>query len=83
MRIVVVFPAPFGPRKPTIWPFWTSNEIWSTAVVCAYFFVSPLTVIIRILFETDAYELEYGSHSRRFTLRGMILRMLLPHVNAS
>ena len=21
MRMVVVFPAPFGPRKPTIWPF--------------------------------------------------------------
>src|ERR1700687_2960787 len=56
MRIVVVFPAPFGPRNPTIWPCLTSNEIWSTAVVCAYFFVSPLTVIIRILFETDAYE---------------------------
>jgi hypothetical protein len=57
MRIVVVFPAPFGPRNPTIWPFWTSNEIWSTATVCAYRFVSPFTVIIRILFETDAYEI--------------------------
>src|SRR5579863_4219740 len=56
MRIVVVFPAPFGPRNPTIWPCLTSNEIWSTAVVCAYFFVSPFTVIIRILFKTDAYE---------------------------
>src|SRR5579872_733942 len=56
MRIVVVLPAPLGPRKPTIWPFCTSNEIWSTAVVCAYFFVSALTLIIRILFETDAYE---------------------------
>src|SRR5579871_354866 len=56
IRIVVVLPAPLGPRKPTIWPFWTSNEIWSTAVVCAYFFVSAFTLIIRILFETDAYE---------------------------
>ena len=54
MRIVVVLPAPLGPRNPTIWPRWTSNEIWSTAVVCAYLFVSPFTVIIRILFETDA-----------------------------
>jgi len=27
MRIVVVLPAPFGPRKPTIWPFWTSKEM--------------------------------------------------------
>jgi hypothetical protein len=26
--------------------------------VCAYFFVSPLTVIIRILFETDAYKIK-------------------------
>ena len=51
MRMVVVLPAPFGPRKPTIWPFWTSNEIWSTAVLWAYLFVSPLTVIIGILFE--------------------------------
>ena len=58
MRMVVVFPAPFGPRKPTICPLCTSNEIWSTAVVRAYFFVSPLTVIIRILFETDAYKLK-------------------------
>ena len=54
MRIVVVFPAPFGPRNPTIWPCLTSNEIWSTAIVCAYLFVSPFTVIIRILLETDA-----------------------------
>src|SRR5438876_11036961 len=25
MRMVVVLPAPFGPRKPRISPFWTSN----------------------------------------------------------
>src|SRR5580693_9091421 len=47
MRIVVVFPAPFGPRKPTICPFPTSNEMWSTAVLRAYLLVSSLTVIIR------------------------------------
>src|SRR2546426_12735014 len=46
MRIVVVLPAPFGPRKPTIWPFSTSNEMVSTAVVRAYLFVSSLTLII-------------------------------------
>src|SRR5216684_4527703 len=51
IRIVVVLPAPFGPRKPTICPFCTSKEIWSTAVLCAYLFVSPLTVIIGILCE--------------------------------
>src|SRR5215813_9247527 len=45
-RIVVVFPAPFGPRKPTICPFSTSKEISSTATVRAYRFVRPSTLII-------------------------------------
>jgi hypothetical protein len=31
IRIVVVFPAPFGPRKPTTSPFSTLNETSSTA----------------------------------------------------
>jgi hypothetical protein len=48
--MVVVLPAPFGPRKPTIWPFSTSNEMWSTAVFRAYLFVSALTLIIRFVF---------------------------------
>ena len=26
IRMVVVFPAPFGPRKPTTWPFSTEND---------------------------------------------------------
>src|SRR5579872_3089682 len=52
IRMVVVFPAPLGPRKPTICPFCTSNEIWSTATVRAYLFVRPLTVIIDGLGET-------------------------------
>src|SRR4029077_16540187 len=69
MRMVVVFPAPFGPRNPTIWPCLTSNEIWSTAIVCAYFFVSPLTVIIRILYETDAYELTMVPQSHIYFAR--------------
>src|SRR5579863_8136044 len=45
-RIVVVFPAPLGPRKPTICPFSTSKEISSTASVRAYRFVRPSTLII-------------------------------------
>src|SRR5579872_2961670 len=49
MRMVVVFPAPFGPRKPTICPFATSNEMWSTAVLRAYRLVSSFTVIIKIV----------------------------------
>src|ERR1039458_10458446 len=28
-RMVVVLPAPLGPRKPTIWPFSTSKEMLS------------------------------------------------------
>src|SRR5260370_37175229 len=51
VRIVVVLPAPFGPRKPTIWPFWTSNEMSSTAVLRAYLLGRPLTVNIDFLFE--------------------------------
>ena len=31
MRIVVVFPAPLGPRKPTISPFCAVNETRSMA----------------------------------------------------
>src|SRR5579864_2696331 len=45
-RIVVVLPAPFGPRKPTICPFSTSKEMLSTATVRAYRLVRPSTLII-------------------------------------
>ena len=45
-RMVVVFPAPLGPRKPTICPFSTSKEILSTATVRAYRLVRPSTLII-------------------------------------
>src|SRR5579864_4394331 len=45
-RIVVVFPAPLGPRKPTICPLSTSKEILSTATVRAYRLVRPSTLII-------------------------------------
>src|SRR5581483_5910494 len=45
-RIVVVFPAPLGPRNPTICPFSTSKEMLSTATVRAYRLVRPSTLII-------------------------------------
>src|SRR5512140_3817937 len=48
IRMVVVFPAPLGPRKPTIWPFSTSNDRWSTATFRAYRLVSPWTLIIKV-----------------------------------
>ena len=45
IRIVVVLPAPFGPRKPRISPLFTVNEIWSTAVTEPYAFVRSCTSI--------------------------------------
>src|SRR5208337_1704760 len=33
IRMVVVFPAPLGPRKPKISPFFTENRIWLTATI--------------------------------------------------
>src|SRR3954467_2863978 len=50
-RIVVVFPAPFLPRKPTISPLPTSKEIFLTATLRAYRLVRPSTLIIDIIFD--------------------------------
>src|SRR3954466_5963219 len=61
-RIVVVFPAPFGPRKPTICPFSTSKEILSTATVRAYRLVRPSTLIILCCPRSDR---RAGSHFGR------------------
>src|SRR5207248_8606526 len=46
IRITVVFPEPFGPRKPKIDPFPTVNETWSTAVKAPKRFVTRFTSII-------------------------------------
>src|ERR1700728_1273299 len=48
-RIVVVFPAPFLPRKPTISPLPTSKEMFLTATLRAYRLVRPSTLIIEVL----------------------------------
>src|SRR5215208_5266143 len=46
MRIVVVLPAPFGPRKPKISPCSAVSDRRSTAVKSPYFFVrSSITII--------------------------------------
>src|SRR5258705_13823409 len=63
-RIVVVFPAPFGPRKPTIWPFSTSNEILSTATVRAYRLVRPSTLIILISQTRQTSQLAFGQRCK-------------------
>src|SRR5438552_18624906 len=66
-RVVVVFPAPLGPRNPTIWPFSTSKEISSTATVRAYRLVKPSTLIILICPQTEQTWLD-GTMSRRTAL---------------
>src|SRR4051812_33991224 len=45
MRSVVVFPAPFGPRKPVTRPGSTTNDRLSTALTLRYCFVRPETTI--------------------------------------
>ena len=42
-RNVVVFPAPFGPRKPKISPFLASKVMPSTARISSYHFVRSVT----------------------------------------
>src|ERR1700691_3733626 len=46
-RIVVVLPAPFGPRKPVTLPGSMPNDRLSTAILSPYRFVRPCTSIIR------------------------------------
>src|SRR5512146_1741529 len=45
-RIVVVLPAPFGPRKPVTFPGWTAKLSPSTAVTSPKRLVSPLTSML-------------------------------------
>src|SRR3712207_9531565 len=49
IRMVVVLPAPFGPRKPVTVPGSSSNDTRSTTVRSPYLLVSPLTVIMGLL----------------------------------
>jgi hypothetical protein len=46
-RMVVVLPAPFGPRNPVTVPGWQTKLTLSTAVKSPYFLVSPSTLIMR------------------------------------
>src|ERR1700744_2126910 len=47
-RIVVVLPAPFGPRKPVTLPGSMPNVRSSTAVFSPYRFVRPSTSIMNV-----------------------------------
>src|SRR6476620_5705365 len=46
IRIVVVLPAPFGPRNPVTVPGWQTKSTSSTAVKPPYVLVSPSTLIL-------------------------------------
>src|SRR5438270_7784347 len=59
-RMVVVFPAPLGPKKPTICPFSTSKEMLSTATVRAYRLVRFSTLIILMSQIRETYYLPFG-----------------------
>lgn len=48
--IVVVLPAPFGPKNPNISPFLTEKDTLSTAIKLLYFFVRLLVLIISKVF---------------------------------
>src|SRR5260370_25634670 len=73
-RMVVVLPAPFGPRKPTIWPFSTSNEMWSTAVLRAYLLERSFTLIIEFSFFGSKISCTGVAHVNRKFLRTVRLR---------
>ena len=45
-RMVVVLPAPLGPRNPVTRPGWQTKSMLSTAVNAPYFLVSPSTLIM-------------------------------------
>ena len=44
--ISVVFPAPFSPNRPTIWPCGSVKDTSSTAFVIPYFLLTPFNSII-------------------------------------
>ena len=47
--MVVVLPAPFGPRKPVTVPGSTLNDRSLTAILSPYRLLSPRTSIIRMI----------------------------------
>ena len=63
IRIVVVLPAPFGPRKPVTVPGSRVKDTSSTTVRSPYFLVSPLTVIMMASVVTGASGLDGRDNS--------------------
>src|SRR4051812_28715597 len=69
-RIVVVLPAPLGPRKPVTSPGWQTKLTSSTAVNVPYFLVSPSTVIMGPECRTAAPETSIVGRAPRDLSRG-------------
>ena len=66
MRIVVVLPAPLGPRKPVTRPGWQVKLTSSTARKLPYVLVSPSTVIM-----TRSLP---GTRQPRTSVEGLVVR---------
>src|SRR3989344_959403 len=66
IRIVVVFPAPFGPKNANISPLLTSKEILFTAIKSLNFFTKSFTAIIEVILRQTTCSLKTFSHFRLF-----------------
>src|ERR1700690_610663 len=75
-RIVVVLPAPFGPRKPVTFPGSILNVRSSTAVFAPYRFASPRTSIMEISPLQFRRSQSCPAAGRRRITRGDDLRVL-------
>src|SRR5215218_4360166 len=72
IRIVVVLPAPFAPRKPNTDPFGTSNEIPSSAVIGPNRLTNPSRT--RLTVDTVPARRSTRSSSRLLTKRAGIVQ---------
>jgi len=71
MRRVVVFPAPFGPRKPKTSPGRISNSRASTAVMSSNCFVNPsMRIIRRVAVALNQREYRESSNFSSVTSKG-------------
>src|ERR1700685_3686379 len=77
-RIVVVLPAPFGPRKPVTLPGSMPNVSPSTAVLSPYRFVRPRTSIINFILSrlthTQFWRQQRPPASAQVMIRGVVLQ---------
>src|SRR5580704_6180751 len=73
-RIVVVLPAPFGPRKPVTMPGSMLNVSPSTAVFSPYRFVRPCSSIIKIVLSPVTWGFIWPSAGRVAVCTQLALR---------